>query len=319
MPDISADPQIHLLVISPVYNEAAGIAAFVREIGQLRRQLAPECELRLLLVEDGSADPSFEKIRALAGEADWLRYRRLTGNFGHQAALIAGLAAVDGWAHAVVTMDSDLEHPPEKIPEMLTLWKAHGLSVVQTRREELRRLPLRKRLLSKLFYAVTSKLTGLELHSGQADFALWDARLIRSLEPYLQHIGSLRVFSAWVPGEKRWIPYRQGHSGRASRYTFGQNWNLALNSIIRFSNVPLRLITWLGALGIAVSALHLVQIVWTVMHDQPLAPGWFTLIVTVIFMSCLQLMCLGILASYLRRLVFSKDLPLFLVKEEKLH
>lgn len=309
----------NILIIAPVFNESNIIENFVDEIKNLKCQLASEYTIRLLLVDDGSTDATFLKIKNLSEQYLWVNYRRLTGNFGHQAALIAGLAAVGQWPHAVITMDSDLEHPVNKIPEMLALWSSEELGLVQTRRLELKSLPLSKRLLSRFFYWSVARLTGLQLSSGQADFCLWDAQLLRSLSSYLEHIGSIRIFAAWIPASKKLITYQQPLSSKKkSHYTFRQNWNLALNSIIRFSVFPLRLITWLGLFGVLVSAIHLVQIAWAIIQNEPLAPGWTTLIVTVIFIGCIHLICLGILSSYLRRLVFSKNLPLFLTREERL-
>jgi dolichol-phosphate mannosyltransferase len=301
-----------------LFNESSGLTAFIQAIAKLRQEMPTQTEIRLLLVNDGSTDDSAAVIRAQENLYPWLSHLSLSGNYGHQAALIAGLSSVDDWAQAIVTMDSDLEHPPEKITEMLQLYRASDCVLVHGIREENTRLSLQKRLLSKLFYLLTSALTGLRIVPGQADFCLWDARLIRELKPYLNSIGSLRVFASWVPGPKTTVSFKQNiRAHNKSRYTFGQNWNLALNSIIRFSNTPLRFITWLGFLGVGVSLLHLVQIALAIYQHEPLQPGWPTLIITVIFMGCLQLICLGILASYLRRLVFSKDLPLFLVKEDR--
>lgn len=309
----------NLLVISPVFNESEVLIEFVEQIGQLRRQLTAECNLRLLLVDDGSLDTSFEKIKILAAKYEWLGYRRLFGNFGHQAALIAGLMSVDKWADAAVTIDSDLEHPPAVIKEMFQLWKQFNCSVVNGLRQANAQLPWSKQILSRLFYTVIAKLTGLKVAAGQTDFCLWDASVIRELLPHLQSIGSLRIFSSWLPGKKTAVTFQQNlRKNSKSHYTFGQNWNLTLNSIVRFSNKPLRLITVLGFLGLFVSALHVLQIIVALVHNEPIQPGWTTLIATIIFMGCLQLVCLGIISTYLRRLVFAKDLPLFLVKEEKL-
>ena len=311
--------RLHILVVTPVFNEAEVIAEFTSKISQVRDQIQSECDLRILFVNDGSRDSSHDKINLLCSQYNWIGFRRLTGNFGHQAALIAGLSAVDEWADLAVTMDSDLEHPPEAIIEMLTRWKAKKCNVVRGIRQTSEKLPLQKRIFSNLFYRITARVTGLKLLNGQTDFCLWDAKVILELKPYLHSIGSLRVFSSWLPGEKEEVYFQQGfRKSGLSRYTFEQNWNLTLNAILRFSSKPLRLISGLGLLGITVSAIHGIGIVYAIATNEPLQPGWTTLIFSVIFMGCLQLICLGILSSYLRRLVFSKDLPLFLVKEDKL-
>jgi glycosyltransferase involved in cell wall biosynthesis len=309
-----ASNKLKLLIVSPVYNEATGIAEFIRSVATLRLNLTPHVEIRLLLVNDGSTDNSDHIIRRQMQTQSWISIKNLLGNYGHQAALVAGLESVEDWADLVVTMDSDLEHPVEVIIEMLRQYESDSRCIlVQGVREAHESLSLGKRLLSKLFYRAVSATTGLKLKDGQGDFCLWNAKLIRSLKPYLKSIGSLRVFAAWVPGVKFYIPYKQKlRKHDSSKYTITQNWNLTLNSVVRFSSMPLRMITWLGLLGVAISLIHLVQIALAIYHHEPVQAGWTTLIVTIIFMSCLQLICLGILAEYFRRLVFGRDLPLFL-------
>ena len=314
--------QPNLLVISPVYNEAGNLVEFLSQLAALRSQHSALNHMQVVLIEDGSQDSSFEKILELSEQYSWLSYRQLTGNFGHQAALLSGLSSLhdwqDDWSDIVVTLDSDLEHPPQIILEMVAQWQSKKVQMVQAVRKPHAALPLRKKMLSQLFYAVTSRLTGLQLSEGQADFCLWDAQVIRQLKPYLHYIGSLRVFAAWLPVSKSTVYYEQNlRTQGQSGFTWQQNWNLAINSIIRFSNTPLRLITWLGVIGVLGSLAHLVQIMIAIYNNEALTPGWTTLILTVIFMGCFQLICLGILASYLRRIVFSKNLPLFLIKRDK--
>jgi len=300
-----------------LHNESERLAGYVAAVGKLRDQLATTHEIRLCLVEDGSTDDTFAQLQRLSSTHDWVGYLRFTANFGHQAALIGGLTEIGDWPHAVVTMDVDLEHPVEIIPQLLRHWE-QGCVVVNTVRRDHPELTLGKRIPSHLFYRLTALLTGLTIVPGQADFRLWDADVIRSLKAYLPNIGSLRVFAAWMPGRKAHVEFDQHVvPGRRSRFTFTRNWELAMISIMRFSQFPLHAITWIGIFGVIVSVAHAIQIGYAISQGEQMVAGWVTLILSVIFMGCLQLICLGILAGYLRRLVFSKDLPLFLVKDRK--
>ncbi len=275
-------------------------------------------QIKLLLVEDGSHDDSFEKLAGAAQTRDWLGYIRFTANFGHQAALIAGMTSIDEWPDAVLTMDSDLEHPVSAAEKLIEKWAEKKYILINGIRNDHAELSLEKRLTSRLFYKLMARIAGVQIQPGQSDFCIWDGVLLRSLKLYLLHIGSLRVFAAWIPGSKAVVTYDQKViPGRLSRFTFVKRWELAISSIIRFSSSPLRLIFWLGLFGIAISIIHAIQISYAWMQGEVLQPGWPTLILTVILMGCLQLLCLSILATYLRRLVFSKDLPLFLIREEK--
>lgn len=306
-----------VLIVSPAYNEADLLPEFVAAAAALRARLAGEgVELRLLVVDDGSADRTLEILRESARtHSAWLSYLSFTANFGYQAALVAGMTRCGDWPEAIVTMDCDLEHPLDKVPEFIRLWRDERAIVVSSIRAEDARLSRRKRAFSKLFYRLTARLTGLEIVPGQADFRLWDARIVRSVREYLPHVGSLRVFAAWLPGKKRVVSYSQNlRENRSSRFTFGKSLDLALISIIRFSDVPLRAIGVLGGIGILFSVVYGSLALYRATQGQNV-PGWTSTVFTVIFMSCLQLLSLGIMAGYFRRLVFSKDLPPFVVEE----
>lgn len=300
-----------------MYNESENLATFVERIENLKLRLSDNT-VKLLLVNDGSTDDSLEQIRSLAQRREWLSYLSFSGNFGHQAALIAGLTSLDKWPDAVLTMDSDLEHPVEVAEDLIRKWSNGEFILINAIRNDHKDLPFEKRLSSTLFYKIISLLSGVSIHPGQADFCIWDANIVRGLKDYLYHVGSLRVFAAWLPGPKTRIFYDQNLSPtRKSRFTSSKRIDLAMISILRFSNTPLKIIFWMGLLGLGVSLIHVAQIIYAVYAGEFIQPGWTTLILTIIFMGCAQLVCLSVLATYLQKLVLSKDLPLFLIKEEK--
>jgi len=244
-------------------------------------------------------------------------YLSFPSNFGYQAALMAGLRSCGPWPHVVVTMDSDLEHPLELVPELVRLWNGGCALLVNTMRRENRALPWRKRFASKAFYVVSGFLTGLDIRPGQADFRLWDADFLRLMSPHLERMGSLRLFAAWVRVSKAEIEYDQiVTAGLTSRFDLKRNLSLAFSGLIRFSNLPLRTIGVLGGLGLLVSVLYSLWIAASILQGKVL-PGWSSLILTMIFMSCLQLLSMWVLALYLKRLVFDRDFPTYLVAERK--
>ena len=307
-----------VLIVSPVFNEAKVLPEFVAAFSKLRHELAAQTDLRLLLVNDGSTDSTMDYLKKVSAEyGDSIYYISFTANFGYQAALIAGLSQAGDWPDALLTMDCDLEHPMETVPQLITAWKRDRSVVVNTERKEAKELGLRKRLFSKLFYRVTGMLTGLDLGEGQADFKLWDARVLRALSMHLPNVGSLRVFAAWMPGRKSIVPYRQHvRSERVTRFTFKKNWDLAMISIVRFSTFPLRAIGLMGALGVLLSCFYVVYVAYQASTGVEYR-GWASTILTIVFMGCLQLISVGILATYMRRLVFAKDLPLYIIDESK--
>jgi len=306
-------------IVAPAFNEAVGLPEFFRAFLALRADVASSMQLRLLVVDDGSTDETLKILRAAADEhPDCISYVSFTANAGHQAALVAGLLSAGDWPDAIVTMDADLEHPFEVVPRLEEARRRSGAVIVHAIRRESKALSWSKRWPSALFYRGTAALTGLRLKPGQADFKLWDATAVRRVADYLPHIGSLRVFAAWMPGRQEAVEHDQVvRADRRSRFTFRKNYDLAAISIIRFSKVPLQAITALGVLGLSFAMVYGVYI--TIIKARGIAvPGWSSTVLTVMTMGCLQLVSLGILASYLQRLVFARDLPLYIIREERL-
>jgi len=305
----------HLLIVTPAFNEAAGLPDFVNAVLELRHRLAASTEVRLLVVDDGSVDDTVLVLRRAAdAHPEVVGYLSLTANAGHQAALIAGLCHAGPWPDVIVTMDSDLEHPLPVVADLIDTWRQSGAIVVHAIRRPTRELPLLKRLPSAMFYRVTAALTGLSLSTGQADFRLWDAQVLRNVASYLPHLGSLRVFAAWLPGKKASVLYDQHVRGdRVSRFTFRKNYELAAISIVRFSHVPLQIISALGLLGLLFSFSYGGFIAWQTARGNTV-PGWSSTVLTVMTMGCLQLLAFGVLANYFRRLVFARDLPPWVVR-----
>ena len=310
---------INVLIIAPALNEAAVLPAFVGGFLALCGSAPPDLSLRLLIVDDGSTDATLDVLRqAAAANPHSVSYLSLAGNAGHQAALVAGMVHAGTWPDVLVTMDADLEHPFSVVPQLVEAWRRTGAVVVHALRRPTRSLGWAKRWPSTAFYRVTAGLTGLQLAPGQADFRLWDASAVRQVTSYLPHIGSLRVFAAWLPGRKEAVEFDQHvQADRRSRFTFRKNLELATISIIRFSHFPLRAITALGGLGLAFSLVYGVFIAVQTVRGNTI-PGWSSTVLTVMTMGCLQLLSIGILASYLRRLVFARDLPPYIVRESRL-
>lgn len=308
-----------LLIVAPALNEATVLPEFIEAFLAMRAAVASAIATRLLVVDDGSVDATLQVLRqAATAHPECISYVSLTANAGHQAALVAGLLHAGSWPDVIVTMDSDLEHPLEIVPRLVDAWRRAGAIVVHAVRRESAELGWAKRWPSALFYRIAARLTGLSLTPGQADFRLWDAAALRSVASYLPHIGSLRVFAAWIPGRHESIEYDQRiRTGRRSRFTFRKNYELAIISIVRFSTVPLRAITALGFVGLLFAFVYGTVIAIASARGNTV-PGWSSTVITVMTMGCLQLLSIGILASYLRRLVFARDLPLYVIREARL-
>lgn len=308
-------PPIRCQIVTPVFNEELGIGKFIEESAAFAESVRAWAEVRVLLVDDGSADGSLRIIQeAQKRYPELVDFISFCGNFGHQAALTAGLAVVDEWAEVIVTMDSDLEHPFSVVREMLETWKRERPVVVNAVRLPNRKLPFLKRFFSNSFYRFISFATGLRVATGQADFRLWDGKTIAGVRHLVGNVDSLRLFAAWLPGKKVNVPYEQPICDvRPSRYSFRQSLDLMANSFFRFSNAPFQLGFLISLVCILVTAVYGAFVVMWYLQGATIQ-GWASVILITMFFGTAHLVYFSILAYYLRRLVFKRQLPKYVIR-----
>jgi polyisoprenyl-phosphate glycosyltransferase len=304
---------MHLSVVAPAFDEAPALPVFVRRVLEVLDAL--NCSAELVIVDDGSRDGTWETITALAATDERVRGVRLSRNFGHQAALTAGLAAADG--EAVVTLDADLQHPPEVIPELLAK-AAEGYDVVCAVRSPSDAEGPLKRLSAKLFYFTLNKLTSLELPEGAADFRYMSRRVVNVLLSMPERHRFLRGMTRWAGFEQTFIQYDRGdrHAG-SSKYGLGKMMLLAWDAVTSFSALPLRAA---GMLGVAVSLLGWAYLAYAIcvhLFTHQTVSGWTSVTAAVVLLGGVQLICLGIFGQYLGRMYEDvKGRPLFLIADE---
>lgn len=292
-----------LSIVAPVYNEEESLPAFLAE---LRKSLLGY-DYEIILVDDGSSDGSAAVMRR---QPD-IKYIQFSRNFGHQAALRAGLDHARG--DAVVTLDSDLQHPPNLIPELVRRWE-EGYQIVYTRRRDGATVPLKKRLTSGIYYWILRNLSGLDVDYGSADFRLLDRRVvtvIRDGEPDL----FLRGFIAWAGYRTAAIDYvpEERFAGR-SKYSMRMMWALALQGITQYSIKPLRLASWLGFLVAAFGCFYALYALWERFFGTQIITGWASILIAVLVLGGVQLVVLGIIGEYLgRTFIQTKNRPQYLI------
>jgi len=199
---------------------------------------------------------------------------------------------------------------------MYQKWQKGGVFIVNGIRLPSTELPFLKRFLSGWFYTLARILTGLTVVRGQADFRLWDANLLRQMHYHLARVGSLRLFASWLNVPKSDVVFEQVvQQNRSTRFSFKKNIELAVGGIVRFSNFPFQVLGGLAAIGLGVSVLYgsFVFISWL---KGDLVPGWTSLVAVMMFFGCLQLLGIWVGALYLKRLIFDRDLPLYLATEQ---
>ncbi len=298
-------------VVVPAFNEEANLEALWQRLGQALEGSVDGFEL--VLVDDGSSDGTWARIRELAQGDVRVRGLRFARNFGHQAAVTAGVDAARG--RAVVVMDADLQDPPEVIPEMVRRWR-EGAEVVYGRRETRDGESLFKRVTAAVFYRLLRRITNVSIPVDTGDFRLMGPRALSAFRALPERNRFIRGLVSWIGFEQAAVVYRRERrrAGR-TKYPLRKMMRFALDGITSFSMFPLRMATWIG---FAVSGLAFLYIV-VVLVLKVLGinwPGYTSLMASILFLGGVQLIMIGIVGEYLGRIFDEvKQRPLYLVGE----
>jgi len=302
-----------LTVVAPFYNEEAGLEAFYDKlIGQMEKLHVP-CDF--IFVDDGSQDRTLELLNQLADRDPRVTVLSLSRNFGHQAALTAGLDHAGG--EAVVVMDSDLQHPPEIIPRLVAGYE-EGADIVYAVRANAAGLGFFKRLSARLYYGTLRRLTNTPVIHGAADFRLMSRAAVLALRAMRETHRYLRGMVPWLGFPHAVVHYEQPERYAGSPvYTFWKSLRMARHGLLSFSTVPLDAVTLLGLGLAALGAVYFCYIL-AVKAQGEAVPGWASVIVVVLVLGGVQLISLGILAQYVA-MIFeqTKQRPLYVVKHKR--
>lgn len=302
-----------LSVVTPALDEEENVGPLYESLRAVLDTL--ELPWELIFVDDGSSDGTWTAVRELGDRDPRVRGIRLSRNFGHQYALLAGLSRARG--DAVITMDADLQHPPRIIPQLVEEWRA-GNRIVHTVRRASSGLSVFKRLTSWLFYRLFSFLSGSRLEPGMADFRLLDRQVVDSLLGFGEEGLFLRGLVQWVGFESSKVEFDADPRHRGvSRYNLGRMLKLTWNGVSSFSVVPLRLAVVLGLVTSLVAVEQLVEAIYRKVVMGVTVPGWTQTMVVLTFLFGVLFVLLGIIGEYIGRiLVEVRRRPRFLVAEE---
>lgn len=298
-------------IVVPVYNEATNIPALYKE---LSAQISPlPYSWELVFVDDGSTDGSLQAIKDLAKQDTKVYYVELSRNFGHQYALKAGLDVSDG--DCVISMDCDLQHPPEVVLKLIKKWE-EGYDVVYTRRHPNRNLSWIKRKTSSLFYSLMDKISDLKLESGTADFRLMNRNVLDAFAHLNESDLFIRGLVKWAGFRQTAIDYepRERYSGE-SKYNLKKMLSFAFRGITAFSVRPLQMIAYLGIILFLISIILVPYALVSYLMGKAVS-GWTSLMISVIFFGSLQLLMTGVLGLYISKLVIqSKQRPHYFIRD----
>jgi dolichol-phosphate mannosyltransferase len=302
-------------IVCPAYEEEEVLPRFH---AALRTALAPlegYYEFEILYVDDGSRDRTLEVLHEMARQDPRVRFLSFSRNFGHQAALTAGLEHATG--DAVISMDSDLQHPPELIPVLLEKWR-QGNDIVVTLRQDDPRLGLVKRLTSRLFYSVMRWLSDTEVRVAASDFRLLSRKALDALLQLRESHRFLRGLVSWLGFPTATVPFAPAsRAGGVSKYTFRKMLNFAVDGMLSFSRLPLRLALMLGAASLALAAFTGVwSIGEAIFAETPVDWSLRLVLLAVLGVGGCTLACLGIVGEYVGRVYEQvKGRPLYLLKD----
>jgi dolichol-phosphate mannosyltransferase len=299
-------------IVAPIFNELENLPDLYHRVREVMSATGETWEL--VLVDDGSTDGSTEGILQLAKQDKHVRPVIFARNFGHQVAITAGWDYARG--DAVVTIDADLQDPPETIPDLIAKWR-EGYEVVYAVRAEREGETWFKKTTAALFYRIVHRITDVKIPVDTGDFRLMDRKVVDVLKTMRERHRFPRGMSAWVGFRQIGVPYTRAarHAG-VTKYPFKKMLKLALNAITGFSYFPLQLATYFGfaAAGLAIIAIPVVIILRLAGHGT--FTGQATTLIAVLFLGGVQLIFLGVLGEYLGRIYDEvKGRPLYIVRE----
>lgn len=303
-----------ITIIVPCHNEEEVIDLFYPAVQEYVSKI-PDCAFDYVFVNDGSRDGTLNKLRELSAAHEDVTYLSLSRNFGKEAAVMAGIDHADG--DAAIIMDADLQHPPNKISEMIKWWR-EGYDDVCGKRINRPGETLLKRICANIFYLVMKKFsTSYEFQRNVGDFRLLDRRCIEALKLMRENQRFSKGLFTWIGYRKKEFPFEvQPRAAGNTNWNFFSLFNLAMNGMTSFTTVPLRLMTFLGiTVSFGAMAYMIFVLAMALLYGDPVA-GYPTLMTVMLFLGGMQLLALGIIGEYLGQIFHeSKQRPIYLIDE----
>ena len=303
--------RIFLSVLIPVFNEELIVEECVKRLSAVAQKTGP---YELVFINDGSGDRTLELLLNEKKKNPSIKILNFSRNFGHQAAITAGMEHAQG--EIAVIIDADLQDPPEMIPEMIRKWK-EGYDVVHGRRKRRMGETIFKTWTAAFFYRLLGKISNVSIPVDVGDFRLLSKRALQALIKLREHHRYLRGLVAWLGYKQTCVEYiRDERFAGETKFSLMKTIKFSIDGISSFSILPLRLSTFVGFFSSGFSFLYIFYALYAkfVLHD--VVPGWTAVVIGVFFLGGVQLICLGIMGEYIGMLhEESKARPLYLISE----
>ncbi len=299
-------------IVVPVLNEEKVLNEFYKRLTIVMDKLGENYEI--IFVNDGSTDNSLEIMEKMNSDDERVKIIDFSRNFGHQIAITAGIDYASG--AAVVTIDVDLQDPPEVIPELIKKWK-EGYDVVYAVRQERKGESFFKKASASLFYRLFNKMAGTSMPLDAGDFRLMDRKAVDSLKQIREKNRYIRGLTIWIGFRQIGVSYQRkerfaGHTG----YTLKKSLRLAFDAFFSFTIFPLKIATYLGSFVVGLSFFYIVYLVILKFSADTVVEAWSFLVAAIILLGGVQLICLGVLGEYLGRVGEEvRKRPLYIVRK----
>ncbi|MBT8472842.1 MAG: glycosyltransferase family 2 protein [Marinicaulis sp.] len=299
-----------LSIIAPCYNEAATIDAFYYALKTVLGDLSLTPEI--IFVDDGSEDETRAKLARFADKDALVKALFLSRNFGKEAAMSAGLDHATG--DAVIVIDTDLQDPPEVIPEFVEKWR-EGFDVVYGKRVDRQSDTFLKRFTAGKFYSLFNSMSGVKIPENTGDFRLMDRRVVEAIKQLPERSRFMKGLFAWVGYNSTAVEYvRPERNAGSSKFNYWKLWNFALDGFVSFSSAPLRVWSYVGAVVASFAFLYATAIIISVLLTGIDLPGYASLLTFVLFLGGVQILSIGVLGEYISRLFIEvKQRPVYIV------
>jgi polyisoprenyl-phosphate glycosyltransferase len=298
--------------VLPVYNEESNLPTLHHRLAAVMDDLDGPAEA--ILVDDGSDDGSYREMQRIHAVDPRFKLVQFSRNFGHQAAITAGLDIAQG--AAVIVMDSDLQHPPEVVPELIERWR-DGYDIVNAVRVDRSGESRFKRTASRVFYRALGRLAEVDMQENVGDFRLVDRQALDAFRVMRENTRYLRGMFSWIGFRQVGVPYAFApRHGGTPKYTLRRMVRLGVDGLASFSNVPLQIALHVGFFVAAVSFIGAAATLVAWLFQASTVPGWMTLVLSISFLGGMQLFILGVMGTYIGRMYDeTKNRPLYIVRK----
>lgn len=303
----------HISIVIPAYNEDGNL----RKLHTKLMEILPSMDVtwEIIFVDDGSTDKTWNKILSMSVNDITIKGIRLSRNFGHQYALFAGLLHAVG--DAVISMDADLQHPPQVIPDLVCEWKK-GNKIVNTIRIDPEDFSFFKKIAARIFYRMFTLLSGVKVEKGMADFRLLDRQVVGNILKFREGGLFLRGIVQWVGYPNSTIKYQSStrYSG-TSKYSIRKMVRFAWDGISSFSLIPLRIGIFAGLVTSTLSFVGLTYAFYSKFVASNVVPGWTSTLSVLSFLFGVLFILLGLIGDYIGRIMIEvKQRPRFLISDQ---